>query len=222
MHVNRQIIFFNKKNKCSKKENYVLYITFVAYFNMGNRSKAYLIVMVGVLSALFFTLTDAIQAQELNNNPEPKYNLKSHLYFGGGFGLQFGSVTLIELSPLVGYKVTSKFSVGLSPTYKYYRYKYSSTQSIENNVFGGSIFARYSIYQGLFAHVEYESLFYNTKEPAQPTYMQQFNSFFVGGGYSQPIGQNSGMYIMLLWNLNDTPNSPYVNPVIRVGFNVGL
>ena len=189
---------------------------------MENRSISKVKVLFGVLSIIFFNLANTIQAQELNNNPEPRYNFKSHLYFGGGFGLQFGSVTLIELSPLVGYNVTPKFSVGLSPTYKYYSYKYSPTQHIVNNIFGGSIFARYSIYQGIFAHVEYESLFYNTKEPGYPTYMQRFNSFFVGGGYSQPIGQNSGMYIMLLWNLNDTPNSPYINPVIRVGFNIGL
>jgi hypothetical protein len=52
--------------------------------------------------------------------------------------------------------------------------------------------------------------------------MEQFNSFFVGGGYNQRIGGNTAMYIMILWNLNDTPNSPYVNPIIRVGFSAGL
>ncbi len=54
------------------------------------------------------------------------------------------------------------------------------------------------------------------------TEMQQFNSFFVGGGYLQRIGGNSGMYFLVLWNLNDTPNSPYTNPVIRIGFNIGM
>jgi hypothetical protein len=38
----------------------------------------------------------------------------------------------------------------------------------------------------------------------------------------QYFGANSGMYIEVLWNLNDTPNSPYTNPIFRVGFNVGM
>jgi hypothetical protein len=133
-------------------------------------------------------------------------------------------VTLIELSPLVGYKVTPKFSLGVSPTYKYYKYNdyYGPSNDLSTNVWGGSIFARYSIFQNVFAHVEYETLYYNTKVSGNPEYMQQYNSFFVGGGYNQQIGQNSAMYFLLLWNLNDTPDSPYINPVIRIGFSVGM
>jgi hypothetical protein len=146
------------------------------------------------------------------------------LYFGGGFGLQFGYMTLIEVSPLVGYMVTPKFSVGLSPTYKYYKYTdyYGKNLDLKTNVWGGSIFARYSIFENVFAHVEYESLLYNEQVPGYPEIRKQYNSFFVGGGYNQRIGGNSGMYILLLWNLNDTPDSPYVNPIVRVGFSVGL
>lgn len=153
-----------------------------------------------------------------------KPSFASHLFFGGGLGLQFGSMTLIEVSPLVGYKVTPKFSVGISPTYKYYHYNdyYGPSLDLKTNVFGGSLFSRYVIWENLFAHVEFETLAYNTEVPGYPITREQFNSFFVGGGYNQPIGGNSAMYILALWNLNDTPDSPYVNPVIRVGFSVGL
>jgi hypothetical protein len=44
----------------------------------------------------------------------------------------------------------------------------------------------------------------------------------VGGGIKQEIGVNSFLTLMLLYNLNETVNSPYSNPVIRVGFAVGL
>jgi len=180
-----------------------------------------------IRSSFFITLfmlslfTSKLLAQDENNTYHEKKDFISKLFFGGGFGLQFGSVTLIEISPLVGYSLTPKLGIGLSPTYKYYKYN-DYYGNIETNVFGGSIFARYLIFQSVFAHVEYESLFYNTKEPAYPTYMQQFNSFFVGGGYNQSIGGNSAMYLLVLWNLNDTPNSPYSNPVFRIGFSVGL
>lgn len=179
---------------------------------------------IGIFCLSLTTFTQTIFAQVDGENFRPDNDFKAHLFYGGGFGLQFGSVTLIEISPLVGYKVTPKFGIGVSPTYKYYRYKdyYSSTVYIENNVFGGSVFARYFIFENIFTHIEYESLFYNTKVPGYPKELHQFNSFFVGGGYRQLIGGNAAMNLMVLWNLNDTPDSPYINPVIRVGFSIGM
>jgi hypothetical protein len=163
-------------------------------------------------------------AQGSDENSIFKNDFKSRLYFGGGFGLQFGSVTLVEISPLVGYKLTPKWSFGISPTYKYYKYKdyYSGNSYLATNVWGGSVFSRYDIFQNIFAHIEYESLFYNTKVSGGLSEMQQYYSFLVGGGYQQQITGNSGMYLLVLWNLNDTPDSPYNNPIIRVGFNIGL
>jgi len=182
-----------------------------------------------LLSALLFTLllglfVNPLNAQVNTEDFNQKGNFRSRLFFGGGFGLQVGSVTLIELSPLVGYKVTPKFALGLSPTYKYYKYNdyYGSSNDLSANVWGGSIFARYSIFQNVFAHVEYETLYYNTQLSGNPYYLRQYNSFFVGGGYNQQIGGNSAMYFLLLWNLNDTPESPYINPVIRIGFTIGM
>jgi hypothetical protein len=176
-------------------------------------------VFLGILS-----ISNLSYGQEAKERATNGGDFKSKLFFGGGLGLQFGSVTLIEISPLIGYKATPKFSVGISPTYKYYKYKdyYSNNSSSSTNVFGGSVFARYDLFQNVFAHVEYETLFYNTNVPGGITERQQFNSFLVGGGYQQPIGGNSGMYILVLWNLNDTPDSPYTNPIIRVGFNIGM
>lgn len=191
---------------------------------MKPRSPKTLIIYIGILCLSFMTFSKSLFAQVNSENSAPEYNFKSHLYFGGGFGLQFGYMTLIEVSPLVGYIVTPKFSVGISPTYKYYKYNdlYGKNLDLKTNVWGGSIFTRYSIFENVFAHVEYESLFYNEQVPGYPEIRKQYNSFFVGGGYNQRIGGNSGMYILLLWNLNDTPDSPYINPIVRVGFSVGL
>jgi hypothetical protein len=191
---------------------------------MNIRSSNHNLLYIGILCLSLLAFSKTICAQVEAENIQPKNNLKSRLYFGGGFGLQFGYMTLIEVSPLVGYKVTPKLSVGLSPTYKYYKYNdyYGKNLDLKTNVWGGSIFTRYFIFENVFAHVEYETLLYNTQTPGYPETKQQFNSFFVGGGYNQRIGGNSGMYILLLWNLNDTPDSPYINPIVRVGFSVGL
>jgi len=43
------------------------------------------------------------------------------LTFGGNFGATFGTVTYVNLSPQVGYKVTERFIPGISATYIYYK-----------------------------------------------------------------------------------------------------
>lgn len=179
---------------------------------------------IGIYSLSILLFCQPLSAQNEDANLHKENSFKSHLFFGGGFGLQFGSVTLIELSPLVGYKVTPKLGIGVSPTYKYYSYNnsYYSSSRLENNIYGGSIFARYMIFENIFAHAEYESLFYNIKVSGYPTDMRQYNSLLVGGGYRQQISGNAAMNIMVLWNLNDTPDSPYTNPIIRIGFTIGM
>lgn len=171
----------------------------------------------------FKSLNAQINDRELASS-RSENSLKSRLFYGGGFGLQFGTVTLIELSPLIGYKVTPKFGIGISPSYKYYRIMNYNSQSVnlETNVFGGSVFARYMIIESIFAHAEYETLYYKIHFPGSPIDMKQYNSLLVGGGYRQMIGENAAMNLMVLWNLNDTPDSPYSNPVIRIGFSVGM
>lgn len=189
---------------------------------MRNRHSLTYLIYIGALLVASVLPSNRIQAQDIRPENQKQFNLREHLYFGGGFGLQFGSVTLIEISPLVGYKITPKLSAGLSPSYKYYGYKDYYGYKVNSNVFGGSVFARYYIIPSIFAHSEFETLYFNTKVTGYEKSLQQINSFFVGGGYNQVIGNNSGMYLMVLWNLNDTQDSPYSNPVIRLGFSFGL
>jgi hypothetical protein len=90
----------------------------------------------------------------------------------------------------------------------------------------------------LFTHAEYEYLAYlspyaqtsqktNIVDPYGFYYVKgqetvEFNSIFLGGGYRQPIGNKVSMDIMILFNINDTYNSPYSNPIFRIGVGVGL
>ncbi|MBK8444083.1 MAG: hypothetical protein IPL35_11995 [Sphingobacteriales bacterium] len=43
------------------------------------------------------------------------------VFTGGGLGVQFGNVTNVSLSPLVGYHFTNRFSAGASFAYNYFR-----------------------------------------------------------------------------------------------------
>ncbi|MGD1848203.1 MAG: hypothetical protein ACFB10_22655 [Salibacteraceae bacterium] len=156
-------------------------------------------------------------SQEAPTTPQvPKESPLKKFTYGGGLGLQFGTVTIINLSPAIGYRVTDKILPGISFTYSYY----SDTQlDVSATIYGGSVFARYYPLPQFFAHTEYEVL--NGDWLAEQS---RFNvrSFFIGGGYSYRIAPRVVFNLLGLWNLNDGTFSPYQNPVVRGGFQVGI
>jgi len=170
---------------------------------------------------------------------------------GGYVSLQVGNVTGIVVSPEVQVRIVDQLYGGLGLSYQYYWYKnyYADTKTQQylnysSSVYGGRIFFRYylrSIFDNflgnIFAHTEYEYLYYVRPYKFDPKgyildpYLNKYspgrdvveiNSIFVGGGYQQPIGGRAFIDLMILFNLNDTYNSPYTNPVFRIGFGVGL
>lgn len=149
----------------------------------------------------------------------------SRVQIGGGLGLQFGSTTVIDIAPTFGYQITDDFIVGIGITYLYFgipEYDYSSS------VYGGGPFARYIIYEELFAHVEYQVLNSETYLIDQQNriiaqFRENVQYFWVGAGYRQSLGSNSYLMLMVLYDLNDAPGSIYpTNPIIRMGIGIGL
>ena len=144
---------------------------------------------------------------------------KDRLYYGGNFGMQFGTVTLIDFSPLVGVMITPKFSSGVGITYQYFndrRYLGGQTSS-----YGGRLFSRYNIFPNIFAHAEYESINFDNYNLLSDQFERIWsNALFLGGGYFAPFGQRGGANFTFLYNvLHDNLRSPYGEPyVIRVGF----
>ncbi len=175
-----------------------------------------LLIIISLYTFLFF-LTIRLQGQYFET-PKKKEPIKDKLFFGGGIGLQFGTVTLIEVAPIVGYKVTPRFQPGIGLTYSYYndnRYTYP----VNYSTYGGSVFARFFLFEGLFAHAEAEALNIKVYYSATATSREWIENYLIGGGYFQKMGERSGMYLLVLWNLNQTDLTPYANPVIRIGFS---
>jgi hypothetical protein len=149
-----------------------------------------------------------IESQK-NNNTEWE-NLRKNLFFGGNFGMQFGSFTFVDISPLVGYNLNNKTSIGVGYTFNYLRNRFTNTSLI---VRGGRVFARYFILPQLFAHAEYEGLqgLYSTDRT------KWFYTPLAGLGYRQQMADRVYFDLQALWNFNPNINSPYANPVIRAG-----
>lgn len=165
---------------------------------------------------ILFSLCKISFAQQLETDVPNRW------YFGGNVGAYFGDVTDIEISPLVGYRLTHNFSIGTGMTYIYYNYQDPyGYQSYSTNMWGLRFFAREMVYRNFFAYGEME--FLNLNEPnivSGELHNYTISTPFVGVGFSQPLGGTTFTYLMILWNLNNTDiYSPYyINPVIRVGF----
>ena len=145
----------------------------------------------------------------------------SKLFFGGNFGLQFGDYSIIELSPLIGYRITEKLSAGIQINYNFI---HISSLKISTSIYGLSLFTNYYFSKSIFGRAEYEWLSLESKyfNPAIYNESKRFNlhNILVGGGYRQQIGERSFVTLMILWNLNDNALSPYENPIIRMSFEL--
>jgi hypothetical protein len=173
---------------------------------------------LGLFLLLFLGFQISTHAQR-DIDPEAKFKFKDRSYFGGSLGLQFGTVTLIDLSPLAGIMLSPKFSTGLGATYQYY--EDNRFQGGSGSSFGGRAFARYNLLPNIFAYSEVESINWNAynfgKDQFERTWTE---AFFVGAGYFAPFGSRGGANFTFLYNLRHSNREAYYSEpyLIRVGF----
>ena len=181
-----------------------------------------------ILSVLLMTMmseSEVIFAQAKKpktQKPKGEESFWKRTYWGGNLGLQFGTYTYIEVAPVGAYKITEKLHAGLGITYSYLQDK-SVTPAYSSNMYGASVFSRYFIWRDLCAHAEYEYLNrevydYMLNEEVRVN----LNNVLLGGGYRQWLGDRAFATILVLFNLNESYYSPYSNPIIEIGFGVGL
>lgn len=145
------------------------------------------------------------------------------LYFGGSFGLRFGSYTNITLLPIIGYKVTEKFRIGTGPVYHFI-----SDGGISLHNYGGRVFSQVEVAEllggVLLAHAEAEALSREYIMLTSPTTYEKHRKSLLlpmfGGGFRQRISDKASFDILVLYNANNDQVNPYSNPVIRAGINL--
>ncbi|MFA8300170.1 MAG: hypothetical protein ACEPOV_08415 [Hyphomicrobiales bacterium] len=182
---------------------------------MIKRKYLYFVLMIGLYFLCNISKAQGSYYTEDNQS-------KNKWLVGGGLGLQFGNVTLLEIAPRIGYKITDKWILGASISYAYY----SNTNFIptyETSIFGASVYSQYYIFKNIFGQVEIGALGYDRllypqmmKEPITVPY------YLVGGGYKGKISESSALILSVLFNLDNSEDYPYDNPMINVGFQFGL
>ncbi len=165
------------------------------------------------------------QGDPMRTPPGPR-SLGDRIWFGGGVGLSFGTVTAIQVDPLVGYKIDpeGKLSLGVGGSYWYFRDN-RFAPPIEFTGYGYRTFTRYRIIEQLFAHAEFLHLNverYIVREDAVRRIWVPH--LLVGAGYRQPMGGRSSLYFQILFDVLQDPNSVYRNqgPIVSGGIGVGF
>ena len=164
---------------------------------------------------------------------------RDRLILGGAPVLGFGSGSLaLGVAPIAGYRFTDHFMAGIGLNYTYFRQNDYYTIGTDNyamkeQVYSGSVWARYLLFGNFFGQVEYEHNFINyTDLRYDPngsgnieSYWVKYNcpSLLVGGGYRSPISGNASLVMMVLYDVLQNKLSPYYGTVsYRFGINVGF
>jgi hypothetical protein len=176
--------------------------------------------MKRLIVLLMFALPLLSMAQrDIEEGAKP--SLKDRLYFGGGFGLNSGSLNginyfYISLNPIVGYMVNPKFSVGTGISWQ--RTSYDSKPSVALTQYGVSPFMRYNFDQ-LFAYAEYNYI--TTPTFSAPGQSRAFSRLLLGVGYMQPLGGRARLNAMALYDvLYNQAEGAFASPwVFRVFFS---
>jgi len=192
------------------------------------QNKKYTVVTLLCLSCLIFGSIN-LSAQRLGSKEDDKESetglehlkFSQRIVWGGTGGVAFGTdVTLIQISPRIGYRVTEKFIAGVGMRYEYYRQNPPGTASdFSASNYGGSIFGNYAISRGIFAHGEFEMINVEYYDESFELTRSWVEGLYVGGGFRQPLGGRAFVEIMALYNLTWRQISPAPSPLdIRIGF----
>lgn len=153
---------------------------------------------------------------------------RDRLFYGGNVGLTLGTITDVQISPVVGYWLLPRIAVAIGPTYRYYKYQYDKT-----SIYGGKTYIQIvliedinsvlpvGVHTGIFIQAEDELLSLKTSYWKYPPYLSDrfyVNTVLLGGGISQQVGRRSTIDFAILWPLNDSSYEIYSKPEIRVSF----
>ncbi len=196
-----------------KKRTFRSHFVFGPLFLIMRNSILFSILMLAFSVQLYAQKTTedeyatAINKNAEKNNPKP---LRDRLVFGGNLGGYFGNPTYLQVSPMLGYRTTPSWYNGIG-----LNYTFIALGGYRENMIGGSVWSRAYIAQRLIAHSEFEMLRREARDNFGNRSLANVPVWLVGAGYAS--GGPIGFSAMIMYDLIQDPNSPYSNPIIRLG-----
>lgn len=148
---------------------------------------------------------------------------------GGSFQLQFGTYTYVGLEPLLNYHISNSFMIGIGPIYQYISINDPNYGTVyKSSIYGGRIAGMFFLpgeLSRIFIMGEFDII--NLPEIQQSVYgyyetRGNLEIPLLGLGYKEPVTEHLFFTIYALWDFSNSPYSPYSNPLINAGFDVGI
>jgi hypothetical protein len=187
-----------------------------------------------LLTACLFALFSAVAVAQDGEEEEPaKQGFdKSKLFFGGNFGLGFGSVsTLVNVSPQVGYRFNRYFAAGAGINFIYSSYKYewaNPSYKEQFGVTGLNIFGRVYPIEYAFLQLQPEANYtwgkYKFYDDIPDIKLDSKVVPSLLGGIGAAIPAGRGYFIVMAqYDLLQNERSPYGNRAFfNFGYNIGF
>ena len=194
------------------------------------RIKKYKFLVICAIAAFIFAFNNAYaqryrdrgdnqSQQQAYDNPDSLENMSfsQRLVKGANFwlGIQPG---YIDISPILGYRLTPNLQAGIGGTYIYFNglepyYDVNGILQyyrIEGSMYGARVYAEYDFGKNVmgrnsrfFAHAEYEEM--NVSNPSAITGLPErtwYYSEYVGLGYRSALGKGVFFNASILFNIN--------------------
>ncbi|HTE26275.1 hypothetical protein [Flavitalea sp.] len=183
---------------------------------------------------VFVLVAGALQAQY--DEPAEKQGFdKSRLFGGGSFALNFGNITIINISPQVGYRFSRYLAAGVGVNGQYSSFKTingydgSTLSREEYGVAGMNIFGRFYPIEQIILQVQPEANYVWGKvkyyDPAQEFKLDGkiVPSLLLGAGGAIPMGGAGAFIIMAQYDVLQSDRTPYGSKVFfSFGYNFGF
>jgi long-subunit fatty acid transport protein len=174
-----------------------------------------------IVIVLMLLVNSAIQAQRYFEPVAEDEVPQKKVFFGGNFGGGFSSDAIyFTVSPLIGYRVAPKLSIGGGVIYQYISQEYrpvnQPTVRLDSHNYGFRAFTNYRVTSLIYATAEYENQSVELLTSSSETIREWVPGFMIGLGAYQPIGSsNKSIGVSFLYNLlHDDFKSPYSSAFI--------
>ena len=166
---------------------------------------------------------------------------KENVFTGGTVSAGFGNTyTNLGIGPYIGYSFNKYVDFAINPSINYISQRdyIQEGDKLRQTLFGPGAFVRVFPAKFLFAHAQYEfnMIRFHYLPAIASTYTEEkikfdSHSFLIGGGISNGKDfpdQKSYYYFSILWDVANSPHSPYKDnlgrsvPIIRAGYNIAL
>ena len=176
----------------------------------------------------------AVSAQE--DVPAEKRGFdRSRLFGGGNFALNFGNITIINVSPQLGYRFSRYLAAGVGVNAQYSSFKTinaydGATFSRENYGVGGvNVFGRFYPIEHVILQVQPEAnyvwgkiKYYNPAEQLKLS-GKIVPSLLLGAGGAIPMGGSGAFIAMAQYDVLQSDRTPYGDKIFfNFGYNFGF